>query len=387
MKKIVGIIAAVAMAASVFAVDFSAGFQLKGNLFKYESDWGASALDLNTSNSKDDKPFVFSVSGDRAGGQLKLFTSEGKTANDAVEFDAQALNIWFKPFDAVRVDLGNTDFGLNCEQITWWKGKLFGTDDWGFKATYNADALEIALFLSAKNASWFDNTGAKRKAYEAAGQTEYDAAVAAYYTLQGVTADTATDEQKAAAAVLGNAAKTAAKEAARDAAEAKAVLAEMALKVGYNSDFGNISAIFDATNTFKTLKFGAGYKGSFGAYSVFTDVLFTKADAANALAFDVDYKYSADGITAEIYGAVKADDISNFSDTLKIPVYFKGAYALDAGTVYLKFLDDNMKASDFAGEFELGFDGNLGAIAYNVAANYNVANKVFAVPFWVRLSF
>jgi len=363
MKKIVGIIAAVAMAASVFAVDFSAGFQLKGNLFQYDETSGARALNLNTSNSKDDKPFVFSVSGDRAGGQLKLFTSEGKTANDAVEFDAQALNIWFKPFDAVRVDLGNTDFGLNCEQITWWKGKLFGTDDWGFKATYSADALEIALFLSAKNASWFDS------GRDAAYQAAYDA------YLEPIT--NPTDADKANAVLAGN--------AARD--NAKAALAEMALKFGYNADFGNISAIFDATNTFKTLKFGAGYKGSFGASSVFTDVLFTKADAANAIAFDVDYKYSDGPITAEIYTAVKASNLSNFGNTMTIPVYFKGAYALDAGTVYLKFLDDNMKASDFAGEFELGFDGNLGAIAYNVAANYNVANKVFAVPFWVRLSF
>jgi hypothetical protein len=340
---------------------------LKGNLFQYDEADGARALNLNTSNSKDDKPFVFSVSGDRAGGQLKLFTSEGKTANDAVEFDAQALNIWFKPFDAVRIDLGNTDFGLNCEQITWWKGKLFGTDDWGFKATYSADAIEVALFLSAKNTSWFDSG---RKA-------AYDAAYADWIENNAANKDDPTDAEKALA--------TAAAVTARD--NAKAALAEMALKFGYNADFGNISLIFDATNTFKTLKFGAGYKGSFGSSTVFTDVLFTKADAANALGFDVDYKYSADGITAEIYGAVKADNISNFSDTLKIPVYFKGAYALDAGTVYLKFLDDNIKADSFAAEIELGYDGNLGAIAYNVAANYNTGSKAFAVPFWVRLSF
>ena len=102
--------------------------------------------------------------------------------------------------------------------------------------------------------------------------------------------------------------------------------------------------------------------------------------------YDNDERFDA-GVSNTQMEAVKADDISHFGDTIAIPVYFKGAYALDAGTVYLKFLDDNMKASDFAGEFELGFDGNLGAIAYNVAANYNVTSKAFAVPFWVRLSF
>jgi hypothetical protein len=372
MKRIVGMIAAVAVAASVFAVDFTAGFQLKGNLFQYDEADGARALNLNTSNSKDDKPFVFSVSGDRAGGQLKLFTSEGKTANDAVEFDAQALNIWFKPFDGLKIDLGNSDFGLNCEQITWWRGKLYGTDDWGFKATYNKDAFEVALFLSAKNASWFDSG---RKA-------AYDAAYADWIENHAVDKDNPTDAEKEDAAAAGN--------AARDNAES--ALAEMALKLGYNADFGNISAIFDATSKFDVLKFGAGYKGSFGSSSIFADVLFTKG-ATNGLGFDVDYKFSADALTIELYAGIIAGDISNFSDTMIVPLMAKVNYSLNGGALYAKFVSNDVTHTDVlvdgfkATEIEAGYDGNLGAIAYNVAVSYNMGNKAFAVPFWVRLSF
>ena len=334
MKKIVGIIAAVAMAASVFAVDFTAGIQLKGNLFTYADGGDMSALDLNAGNSKDDKPFVFSISGDRAGGQVKIYDSDASTAADAKsKMAASAWNIWFKPFDAVRIDLGNTDVGLNCETVTYWRGKTYGSDDWGYKATYNADALEIALFLSAKNAAWFS---------KAAGTTSVN---------------------------------------------------EMAVKFGYNADFGNIAVIFDAKNKFDTLAFGAGYKGSFGSSTIFTDFVFEKG-AANGIKFDVDYKFSADAIGVELYTGVWATDISNFSDTMAIPLFIKASYALNGGSLYAKFMSGKVNKMDVNDPFkgqshnvEVGYDGNLGAISYEVAANYNITTKGFSVPFWVRLSF
>ena len=380
MKKIVGIIAAVAMAASVFAVDFSAGFQLKGNLFTYTDGDGITALDLNTGNSKDDKPFVFSVSGDRAGGQLKLFTSEGQTSNSAVEFDAQALNIWFKPFDAVRIDLGNTDLGLNVEHVTWWRGKTYGSDDWGFKATFNKDALEVALFLSANNTPWFKNTVSLTadNAYKAA----YDAALA------GIT--NPTEAQIEAAKTAGNNAKT----AALAAGEKTTALAELALKASYNADFGNIAVIFDAKDKFKTLAFGAGYSGSFGSSSIFADFVFEKGASTNGIKFDVDYQISVDAIAVELYTGVWATDISNFSDTMAIPLFIKASYALNGGSLYAKFMSGKVNKMDVNDPFkgqshnvEVGYDGNLGAISYEVAANYNITTKGFSVPFWVRLSF
>ena len=114
MKKIVGILAAAAVAVSAFAVDFSAGMQLKGELFKYDgATKGLSAMTLNSNNSKDDKPFIFSLSSDRVGGQLKIFHDGTGTFKDA------AYQIWFKPFDFLKVDLGNFGWSMNTETITY----------------------------------------------------------------------------------------------------------------------------------------------------------------------------------------------------------------------------------------------------------------------------
>jgi len=329
MKKIVGILAAAAVAVSAFAVDFSAGIQLKGSLFKYEDGGNLSALSLKSANSKDDKPFVFSVSDDRAGGQVKIFdTDEGKKADPKSVMGASAFNIWFKPFDALRVDLGNTDIGLNCETVTYWRGKTWGSSDWGYKATYTADALSVAVYLDASG-SWFSKT---------------------------------TDT----------------------------VLAETALKVSYDADFGNIAVIFDAKDTFDTLAFGAGYKNSFDSLTIFADAVFTMADA-NGIAADFDAKYASGDISVEAYAGVVATDISNFADTMRIPVFFKAGYALNGGTLYAKLVSDKINDVEAqvkgTTQVEAGYDGNLGCIAYNVAAVYDFKAKSFELPFWVRLSF
>ena len=165
MKKIVVILAAAAVAASAFAVDFSAGMQLKGKLFNYD---GASkkvdAMQLWNENGKDDKPFIFSLSSDRVGATLKLWDEEfwelpvGPNSWDDT-FPAQAAgawNIWFKPFDNVKVELGALDTKLNCEQITWWKGKVLGGANWGYKAYYEADGLTIAAALGNIPHYWWE---------------------------------------------------------------------------------------------------------------------------------------------------------------------------------------------------------------------------------------
>jgi len=332
MKKIVGIIAAVAMAASVFAVDFSAGIQLKGDLFKYDGG-NIDVLSLKSSNTKDDKPFIFSVSGDRAGGQVKIFdTADGDKADAKSPMGASAFQVWFKPFDGFQVTLGNTDVALFCESVTYWRGKLFGSSDWGYKATYTNGGLAIDLYLaSSATTGWISKT-------------------------------------------------------------ASTAVAQTALVASYNADFGSLKFVFDGEDTFDTLKFGAGYKASFGSSTIFTDVLFTKA-ATNGLAFDFDYKLSADAFSAELYAAVKATDISNFGDTMTIPLFAKISYALNGGSLYAKFTTEDVTHLDWEEAswkpvaFNLGYDGNLGAIAYEAELNYNLVTKVFSVPFWVRLSF
>ncbi len=332
MKKIVGILAAAAVAVSAFAVDFSAGIQLKGSLFNYEDGGNISALSLKSANSKDDKPFIFSISDERAGGQVKIYDKdEGKAADPKSAMVASAFNIWFKPFNGMKIDLGNTDLALNCETVTYWRGKVWGSSDWGYKATYEYDAFSVAVYLDA-GGNWF--------------------------------------EKKAAVAV-----------------------AETALKVAYNADFGNISFIFDGKDTFDTLIFGLGYKGSFDALSFFVDAEFTKA-ATNGIGVDFDVKYSANGFGIEAYAGMITTDLTNFTNTMRLPVFFKASYALNGGSLYAKFVtDDVLHVTQYAvanyrpSQIEAGYDGNLGCISYNIAAVYDLTAKGFSVPFWVRLGF
>ncbi len=373
MKKIVGILAAAAVAASAFAVDFSAGMQLKANLFSYDgASESVGAFKLWNENGKDDKPFIFSLSDERVGATFKFFDANGDYAlkeeldldgdgeiSDEEKFSydlakaklpsglsAHAYNIWFKPFDMLRIDLGCQDIKLNVEHITWWQGnivggKLNGWDgigDWGYKAAVNVDAFTVAVAFLPGNDKWW------------------------------LSKDKDQD----------------------------AVLNETTLYAEYAADFGKINAIFDAKDTFKNLKVGAGYNGSFDALNIFADVAFFSkkankdADPVNAFAVDFDASYSQDAIGVEGYVFFKANDLKEIKkETIDLALYAKASYALNGGSVYFKFLDDDLMAEKFNALFKLGYDGNLGAMAYEVEAEIGVANEkvAFYVPCYFRIGF
>lgn len=365
MKKIVGIIAAVAMAASVFAVDFTAGFQLKADLFNYD---GASktigALKLWPENTKDDKPFIFSVNGDRAGGTLKFYDAgifnddagnqeklvlnNGKTgadektkALDGTPMMANYWNIWFKPLDMLKIELGAQDIKLNCETVTYWKGKIFGTSDWGYKAAVEVDALQIAVaLLPSKGNFWMGKADG------------FDA-----------------------------------------------VIGETAVYAQYGADFGTIKFLFDAKaaggKNFKNIFVGAGYSNKFGDISMFADVGFNKVDTINGLAVDADAKYSKDAFGAEAYIQWSAGNLETIKkETMGLMFIAKASYALDAGTVYAKARIDNLFAEKMPIEFiAVGFDGNMGALSYEIEADIKTqvvageSKASFSMPSWFRIAF
>ena len=378
MKKIVGIIAAVAMAASVFAVDFTAGFQLKADLFNYNGtteDMGA--LKLWNENSKDDKPFIFTIGEDRAGGTLKFYDSE-KGALDS-DLGAHAYSIWFKPFDMLKIELGSQDIKLNCEHISWWMGNIVGgklnnwdgIGDWGYKASVNVDAFTVALaFLPGNDAFWFSK-----------------------------------------------------------AKDGDALIKETTLYAEYAADFGKINFIFDikanavteqeidltalGAGTVKynevektNLKVGAGYNNTFGDLGFFADVAFflKKIDAEfevvglgkfdfgydqKSIAIDADVSYNKDAFGAEAYVFWKANTLDAVQkETMDLALFLKASYALNGGTLYAKFYDYDLFADKFASEIHIGYDGNLGCLSYEVEAAIDVAEKVnFSVPCYFRIGF
>ena len=363
MKKIVGILAAVAMASSVFAVDFTAGMQLKADFFNYNTDSGAmDVVKVWHENSKDDKPFIFTISDDRAGGTLKICDvgdiSSIKWADDnddgivdpdelskqttSGNFEAKYWNIWFKPFDFLKVNLGNCDIKLNCETVTYWRGKIWGAGDFGAQVSYEADGLTVMLGESAgNNAAWLSKAN-------------------------------------------------------KDADMAKK---ETYVYVAYNADFGGIKAVADFDWGAKYMdvpgadlkQFGAGYNGSAGSLSYFADVLYVMYDFGYAdgsgMKFDADVKYSQDALSAEAYVGYNIPDFDADSEFYTMPCYAKVAYNLDAGTAFFKFEDEDLGADDFAARLILGFDGNMGCMSYEVAAQYDCAAKTISMPCWFRIGF
>ena len=158
MKKIVGIIAAVAMAASVFAVDFSAGARVEGDLFSYNgTSKTLSALTLTQKNEDYHKPFNFSISGDRAGATVKINTNARATTKNST------YNIWFKPFDAVKVEFGSVALAMHTETMGWYR-RILNYDTWGYKAAATfGDATVTLGLIPAADGAWVFHYQAERR--------------------------------------------------------------------------------------------------------------------------------------------------------------------------------------------------------------------------------
>jgi len=155
MKKIVGILAAAAIAASVFAADVSAGVRLEGSLFNYAGG-NVTALTLKHNNQYYHAPIAFSISGEKAGGTLKLTDQDrgnfGKTVDPAATgADADAIikssawQIWIKPIDVLKLTFGCYKNVLNQETIGWYRTDSSIGDDGGALASWVVDPVKFSV--------------------------------------------------------------------------------------------------------------------------------------------------------------------------------------------------------------------------------------------------
>ena len=328
MKKIVGILAAAAIAASVFAADVSAGVRLEGSLFNYAGG-KVSALTLKHNNQYYHAPISFSISGEKAGGQLKLtdqdrgnYKADPVTAatNDA-EVKSSAWQIWIKPIDVLKLTFGTYKTNLNQETIGWYRSaSTIGNDD-GAQGNWVAtltpvDGLSIdLLFGQTFGKAWFaDNS-----------------------------------------------------------------VAELGMIFKYSADFGTIGVLFDANDTFKDLKFGASFAGSADSFSYFI----------NALGY---YKSTFYKARVELFGAFSQDALSvklfvpaviniNETDVMKmldIGAVFRLDYALDNCTLFVEIEDGDFLKSDFDMTIYPGIKTNVGACAIELGVKLS-AKSAFGV--------
>ena len=337
MKKIVGIIGAALLASSIFAVDFSAGVRLEGDLFNYsvsKKDGSAiSALMEKHNNEFYHAPIAFSISGDRAGGTLKL---TDKAGDDVL---SSAWSIWFKPLDMLKITVGAHDFAINQEHIGWCNSETH-LETTGFACNLAIDAFNMNLILNPGNGN-------------------------AFMTAKG-TADPE--------------------------------VAELAATFGYSADFGSVNAFFDAANTFNDYRFAAGYNaGGLLPVALWVNVIGyagDKFEEFKAIRGELDVAGTFGPVSNETFIAggynfkSMADFNGNFggseswhvgyigaAEKAFVGFYTKFSMPVNGFGLYLEVKDSNVLADDFAINIKPGFTKSVGACAIDLGISADISTK------------
>lgn len=150
MKKILAVVTMAAMVASAaFAVDLSAMIQLDGKVVAY--DGAFKAVELNKYDPAHGSDFVWKLAGagDQAGGEIDCWALDGSVSQ---------WNIWLKPVDAVKVNVGHLNYATSAPHFGWW-AKLVDWDGYGYSADISAGAVSANIGLKANADYWFAGAG------------------------------------------------------------------------------------------------------------------------------------------------------------------------------------------------------------------------------------
>ena len=239
MKKIVGIIAALAMAGAVFAVDIATMIHGWTDLL---------SMDLATDGAKPsflgvrdpfDRQYAwystgikFSVAADKCGGSFEV------NHRDA---EVMSVNAYVQPTDAVKIAVGKIGLQSNTETIDYTKLRAFeDREGWAIDLT-PVDGLTINTMLvtgAARGWGW--------KFWGSNGK-----------------------------------------------------IGETVAKIGYSADFGSVFALIDYADPVTDIS--AGYSGNFGGVGIFADFAYTMADNANSLGVDLFVDGHADAFGYKVY--------------------------------------------------------------------------------------
>ena len=117
MKKIVMGLAAVAMAATMFATDFTGGLKLTGDLFNYTTDGtdkGKMTVLSPISNANDGTKAeaTLSLSSEKVGASIKI-AADMSTGKEHLVLSGNSL--WFKPIDALKLSLNGNSLTMKVK--------------------------------------------------------------------------------------------------------------------------------------------------------------------------------------------------------------------------------------------------------------------------------
>ena len=378
MKKIVGIIAAAALAATAFAVDFGGTVKLYSDIVKYDKSSDAFtmfSLSNNQRNNEDDNLISFSVGDDLAGASVKFGITDTDDVYDNVVGGWDT--IWFKPFESLTITVGRPWIALSDtverfnDQVTWrsdlntwsmgahetanWKNKNTASNSVGYAAEFTADALYIGAFLgSPYGYSWYDDD----KIGVTGAVVKYNAD---FGSIQGMFA--------------------------------------------YNGQYGN-STYTDLTESTDAIRAGVGF------YSAFSDTV--KFNINGGLRYvkdgkDLEYQAADADIYAAAYVGLTFDALEfDIGANLDIPtedvdknissiVEAEVAYRLENAKVALFVMTSDTLAkvndsdNDMAFQIVPYIEGMFGALNYNLGVQFNVSTDSdafsFAIPAVLRVWF
>ena len=348
-------------ATAAFAMDLSASVKTGLDVATFTSKEGSSTLEaLKPTTNKDDNFFQFSVSGERAGATIKLRGLSG------VGFpDHDVAQIWFKPFEALKVTAG-TGCGVagNGNPASW--QQIFGTDGTGVQLDVSVAGLSVTAGF---------NPG-------------FNTAL-----LSSVTAgDTTTNTMNGS--VYG--------------------------KISYALPFGSIyGAVSGGTGGTRSawradkmggswggnykLGFGAGFSGNFDPLSVIVDFagFINKADKFDDVTFDVGVKFASGDFSVAAFVPATIWLVDGIDADKKVAVGYevKATYAIGGLTAYidswsgdvLGYKEDRAGKLDDRIKVKPGVSGKVGDLVnWDVAVELGFAgtnNFTVNVPVTFQVSF
>ena len=384
MKKIVGIIAAAALASAAFAVDFGGTVKLYTDIVSFKKTDGTDTdvfkvlnFSQNTRTNEDDSLIGFSTGDDLAGASVKFGINNGDVVGGW-------NTIWFKPIESLTITAGRPWIALSDtverfnDQVTWrndlntWSMGAHETANWsnatalesatsqdsnsvGYAVEFNADALYIGAFMGAPYGyAWYDND----KIGVTGAVVKYNAD---FGSIQGMFA--------------------------------------------YNGQYGN-PVYTSKTESTDAIRAGVGF------YSAFSDTL--KLNVNGGLRYvkdgkDLNYQAADADIYAAAYLGLTFDALEfDFGANLDMPtedvdknissvVEAEVAYRLENAKLALFVMTGNALAKVNDSDNDMAFqivpyvEGMFGAMNYNVGVQFNVSTDSdafsFAIPAVLRVWF
>lgn len=338
MKRLIGVLAILMLAVGAFAVDISAGIRLGGDLINYDGN-NIDFLSLSNQTGEWDFPFQFSISGEKAGGSIKLWPGAdlgGRSWNGVLG----GFNIWFKPVDALTINVGNVGMGINEEQIDWWRSDAKSGDFFSYSLNLNLNGFFAGVVLGAEDGWMFKSA----------------------------------DDDPDTVGV--------------DESENDGNLAPIYFQAGYGADFGTIAGFFRYKED--DMKFGVGYNNTFGNTYAFVNAIFYMKDEFDKVRVELYAAPAFDPVAFKLWVPVDLD-INNGDDDNVITVGTILRADLNLGmavTPYARVDVGDWLADSFAMTIQPGLIGHVGSMEWDVGLKFNIADPfTFSVPVIFKLGF